>query len=704
MATFINKLSITKFITLFFILSISLLISVWIIHENEQFEDEIQTLINLHIKQQKDNIKKEVTDAVSFINYKKQQSENRLKYNLKDKTNRAYEIIQSIHNKYKDTKTKEEIIDIIKTSLRNIRSFDGRGYFFIVNTDYTELLYPPNQKLENTKAFKDFEVSKGVKLLDEFNKIALEKGEGFYTYKFIDKKDNKQKDKFSFIKYFEPYGFYIGLGEYLEDFEKIVKQEIFDRLSSVRFGKDGYLFIDSWDGEILMHPLKPQIVGKNLINLKDPNGIEVIKELINASKKPKGDFVYYSWSKPSENNKVLPKISFAMGIPEYEWMVGAGQYIDDLNNDILQRQKELEENSLKHKYFSIAIVFVLFLILFFIIKWWEKRVKISFDRFINSFKKASTEHRYVEEVNLEFQEFQDLAKEFNRMIESRKEIQSSLQKTSEELSLTNKHLSDSIKVASAIQKSVLPNSQILNLFVKDFYVYYEPKDIVSGDIYLFEKLSNDELLIFNIDCTGHGVGGAFITMLVKAIQKEIIKMHKDSKVLYLENSKFIDTSKILNIFNFKLKSALNQQYKSFYGDVDVGFDGSVFYINKEHNLGIYSSANSSTFILEKSGQIKILKSDKYSVGYKKSELDHEFKYYFIDLHTVDKIYLTTDGMLDQLGGQKGFPFAKRRFMDFIKEKSNKSFENEKDELIKQLQDYQGNFENIDDRTVIALKI
>jgi hypothetical protein len=113
MATFINKLSITKFITLFFILSISLLISVWIIHENEQFEDEIQTLINLHIKQQKDNIKKEVTDAVSFINYKKQQSENRLKYNLKDKTNRAYEIIQSIHNKYKDTKTKEEIINLI---------------------------------------------------------------------------------------------------------------------------------------------------------------------------------------------------------------------------------------------------------------------------------------------------------------------------------------------------------------------------------------------------------------------------------------------------------------------------------------------------------------------------------------------------------------------------------------------------------------
>jgi signal transduction histidine kinase/serine phosphatase RsbU (regulator of sigma subunit) len=700
-----QKLSITNFVMIFFITVIAIVGFSWMADKQKQFKNEIDTLTTLQREQQKENIKKQVLSSVDFIKFKQKQSKQRLEKELQSKVYEGYKVIQSVYDKYKDTKSKEEIIDIIKTALRNVRSFDDRGYFFIISTDYTMILHPILKHLENTKNLKDYTTSDNKKLLDEFNSIVKKDKEGFFEYDFYQESVKSKRRKISFIKLFEPYGIYIGMGEYLDDFDKIVKQEIFDRISQIRFGEDGYLFIDDWDGVILMHPLKPQIVGKNLIGLKDPNGVLVIKELIDASKKPNGDFVYYSWSKPSANNQVMPKVSFAYGIPEYRWMIGGGQYVEDLNLAIVKREEELKRQSQEHIYLTIFLLLLIVLLLFFVIKWWDKKVKSSFDKVVKSFQEASLNHKYLNKDATDFKEFKELAIEFNKMIESRESIQRYLTKTSKELMLANKHLSDSINVASTIQKSIFPNHYILDNFFEEYFIYYQPKDVASGDIYFFERLSNDEVLIFTIDCTGHGISGAFITMLVKAIQQEIMKMHEENSVLYLNDTKMIDTSKVLNMFNFKLKSVLNQENKSSKSFADVGFDGSVLYINKKENVGIYSSAHSFLFILEKdSNQAKYLSSDKCSIGYKKSILDYDFNYHFIDLNTVDTIYLTSDGFIDQIGGPKGFPFAKKQFMKLIENNKGLDLSIQKDNFKQRIVKYQGDHENVDDRMVIALKV
>jgi serine phosphatase RsbU (regulator of sigma subunit) len=273
----------------------------------------------------------------------------------------------------------------------------------------------------------------------------------------------------------------------------------------------------------------------------------------------------------------------------------------------------------------------------------------------------------------------------------------------QELLSVNKKLSDSIKVASYIQKSILPEKETLAHFFDDFFIYYKPKDIVSGDIYLFERLSKDELLIFNIDCTGHGVSGAFVTMLVKAIQKDILKIHDKNHMLFMENAEYIDTSKILNLLNFQLKSTLNQQNINSSTISDVGLDGCVLYINKKSKLGILSSANSNIFTVDNNGIIKEIKSDKYSIGYKKSQLDFEFSNHFIDFTNTNTIYLTTDGFLDQLGGAKGFPFAKRRFKELIDENLYFDLKTQKEKFKHKIEEYQGENENTDDRSIVALR-
>jgi sigma-B regulation protein RsbU (phosphoserine phosphatase) len=193
-------------------------------------------------------------------------------------------------------------------------------------------------------------------------------------------------------------------------------------------------------------------------------------------------------------------------------------------------------------------------------------------------------------------------------------------------------------------------------------------------------------------------------MLVKAIQKDIMKLHDQNQVLLVENKQFINTSKILNILNYQLKTTLNQNSIYSQTNSDVGLDGTVLYINKKENLGILSNANSHAFVIKENKEIIELKADRKSIGYKRSELNYEFSNHFLDLTTIDTIYLTTDGFLDQLGGNKGFPFAKRRFKELICNNTHSPLEKQKNNFIKEITSYQQDLENTDDRSVIAIQI
>ena len=112
-----------------------------------------------------------------------------------------------------------------------------------------------------------------------------------------------------------------------------MQQELLQEIESIRFGDNGYLFVDDWDGVVLAHGAQPQLKGQNIFDYTDPNGVKVVQQLIAAAQRPDGDFVRYSWRKP-DTQIDRPKISFAMGIPEWRWMVGTGVYTDDVEQTI----------------------------------------------------------------------------------------------------------------------------------------------------------------------------------------------------------------------------------------------------------------------------------------------------------------------------------------------------------------------------------
>lgn len=258
----------------------------------------------------------------------------------------------------------------------------------------------------------------------------------------------------------------------------------------------------------------------------------------------------------------------------------------------------------------------------------------------------------------------------------------------------NKKLSDSINYASLIQRALLPDSdEMLNAF-GTLFVLWEPKDVVGGDIYFFEKINEDETVMMVIDCTGHGVPGAFMTMLVKALEKSIIGS-------VAKNGQDIHPAEMLQLFNRNIKTLLGQ-YDGMSAS-NSGFDGGIVYVDKKRGLLRFSGGQTPLFYFDKSGELHIIKSDKKGIGYKSTDMNYVYLEHELKLQDVESLFVTTDGYLDQNGGTRSFPLGKKRFGEILKASRGEDFYRIKKRLQEQLEEWQGDEERNDDIAVIGIR-
>jgi serine phosphatase RsbU (regulator of sigma subunit) len=249
-----------------------------------------------------------------------------------------------------------------------------------------------------------------------------------------------------------------------------------------------------------------------------------------------------------------------------------------------------------------------------------------------------------------------------------------------EVEAIHKHTRDSIEYASLIQGALIPEKGTMEPFFKDHFVTWTPKDTVGGDIWLFEQLRHeDECLLMFIDCTGHGVPGAFVTMIVKSIEREIVSKLK-------KHPEFdISPAIIMGYFNRTMKKLLRQESKDSLSN--AGWDGGIIYYNKRTQILKFAGAETPLFYMTNDGEFKTIKGNRYSVGYKKCDSNYEYKETIIEVEEGMKFFCTTDGYLDQNGGSKDFPFGKKRFGNIIKENYTISMEKQKTIFIEEMNKY-----------------
>ena len=269
-----------------------------------------------------------------------------------------------------------------------------------------------------------------------------------------------------------------------------------------------------------------------------------------------------------------------------------------------------------------------------------------------------------------------------------------------EVRAIQKHTRESIEYASLIQGALIPEDVLFQQYFKDYFVMWHPKDIVGGDIYLFEELRhNDECLLMFIDCTGHGVPGAFVTMLVKAVERQVIAE--------IMNDELMDVSPswIMAYFNRNIKKLLKQETADSVSN--AGWDGGIIYYNKKTQILKFAGAETPLFYIDENKEFKTIKGNRYSVGYKKCDPNYKYKETIIEVKEGMKFYCTTDGYLDQNGGEKDFPFGKKRFGNIIQTHHNDIMSEQKEIFIKEMFEYESMIKNNDrndDMTVIAFEI
>jgi serine phosphatase RsbU (regulator of sigma subunit) len=268
--------------------------------------------------------------------------------------------------------------------------------------------------------------------------------------------------------------------------------------------------------------------------------------------------------------------------------------------------------------------------------------------------------------------------------ESKKQIEFSNQIISQK----NKDILDSINYARRIQTAILaPKEEVFEVF-KDAFILYKPKDIVSGDFYYFSRTEN-RAIIAAVDCTGHGVPGALMSMIGNDLLNHITHEKKVEK-----------PSEILDLLHQGVTNILKQDEK--HSDTKDGMDIALLSFDFKKKILEYAGAYRSLCFV-RNGKMTEIKADKFPIGNVQQERT-KFTNHELDFQQGDMFYFYTDGYADQFGGDKGKKFMVKRFHELLVQLSDKEIKEQEKTLDDTIETWKANTEQVDDILVIGIRI
>ena len=258
-----------------------------------------------------------------------------------------------------------------------------------------------------------------------------------------------------------------------------------------------------------------------------------------------------------------------------------------------------------------------------------------------------------------------------------------------ELGMKNKEITDSIKYAKHLQLAILPPDSQVKKLLPDSFILYKPKDIVSGDFYWIEEWGT-QVLVAAADCTGHGVPGAFMSIVGNNLLQQAVFNYGLSKPFL-----------ILNNVNKNISRMLHQSEET--ATVKDGMDIALISIDKSKSTIEYAGAFNPLWIVRQ-GELIEIKGDKHPVGAFLNEELKQFTPHEMHYQKGDMLYIFTDGYADQFGGPKGKKFKYKQLQELILSNSNKSTAEQKSILLSSVENWQGRLEQIDDILIIGIRL
>lgn len=267
----------------------------------------------------------------------------------------------------------------------------------------------------------------------------------------------------------------------------------------------------------------------------------------------------------------------------------------------------------------------------------------------------------------------------------------SLEEAYTEIQAQKKHITDSIVYAKRIQNAILPPAQLINKIVPDNFILYKPKDIVSGDFYWVEKIDGKSV-IAAVDCTGHGVPGAFMSIIGSNQLDYAVHTKKAKKA-----------GDILDWLNEGVGNSLRQEVGRT--NIKDGMDIALCVIDYKKMILEYSGAYNPLYLV-RDGELIKYKADKFAIGSHMENPDRKYTNHVIELKKNDTLYIFSDGFADQFGGEKGRKYMYKRFREYLLNIVEQPLSKQKELLDQENETWKkiGGEDQVDDIIVIGIKI
>ncbi len=458
-----KNLSIKSRIQIIILFTIVLVSTIFIIQSTSKIhqitEQNVKKYKTEAYKDKQSELKNYVSIATKSVeSFYERTSKSKIEGEVRDQLEQQmgfiFSIIQKEYDAKKSTLSQSELrkhlINLVKSA-----KYGEHGYFWINDATPIMIMHPIKPSL-NGKNLSKIQDPNGVHLFDKMVQVVKEKGEGTVKYLWAKPGYTKPQQKVSYVKEFKPFHWIIGTGAYVSDVTKSIQKEALQTISDMRFGKSGYFWINDLTPTMIMHPIKPSLDGKNLSKIKDKNGIYLFSEMVKIVEARDEGIVNYMWAKPGYQEP-QSKMSYVKLFKPWGWIIGTGEYTDNIERNIKQMQGE-ESAQIKSLFIYIVVSSIVIAILLYFVTLYL--IQNSVSKPIHLFKEKilfiSNNKDLTKRVDTDAPlEIQEMGHSFNQLMDSFEELIITAKISSEDnTSISDKLSMTSTTVGSNVDRSL----------------------------------------------------------------------------------------------------------------------------------------------------------------------------------------------------------------------------------------------------------